>query len=51
MMHLRRFFEEIVLKFREYKKAKQAMEEAEELMQDPERNFILNDGRNKFKSL
>ena len=28
--------EEIVLKFREYKKAKQAMEEAEELMQDPE---------------
>lgn len=28
--------EEIVLKFREYKKAKQAMEEAEELMQDPD---------------
>ena len=28
--------EEIVLKFREYKKIKQAMEEAEELMQDPE---------------
>lgn len=28
--------EEIVLKFREYKKAKQAMEEAEELMKDPE---------------
>ena len=28
--------EEIVLKFREYKKAKQAMEDAEELMQDPE---------------
>ena len=28
--------EEIVLKFREYKKATQAMEEAEELMQDPE---------------
>lgn len=28
--------EEIVLKFREYKKAKQAMEEAEELIQDPE---------------
>ena len=28
--------EEIVLKFREYKKEKQAMEEAEELMKDPE---------------
>ena len=28
--------EEIVLKFREYKKVKQGMEEAEELMQDPE---------------
>lgn len=28
--------EEIVFKFREYKKAKQAMEEAEELMQDPD---------------
>ena len=28
--------EEIVLKFREYKKIKQAMEEAEELMQDPD---------------
>lgn len=28
--------EEIVLKFREYKKVKQSMEEAEELMQDPE---------------
>ena len=28
--------EEIVLKFREYKKAKQSMEEAEELMKDPE---------------
>lgn len=28
--------EEIVLKFREYKKIKQSMEEAEELMQDPE---------------
>ncbi len=28
--------EEIVLKFREYKKVKQAMEEAEELMQDPD---------------
>ena len=28
--------EEIVLKFREYKKAKQEMEEAEELMQDPD---------------
>ena len=28
--------EEIVLKFREYKKTKQAMEEAEELMKDPE---------------
>ena len=28
--------EDIVLKFREYKKVKQAMEEAEELMQDPE---------------
>ncbi len=28
--------EEIVMKFREYKKAKQAMEEAEELMQDPD---------------
>ena len=28
--------EEIVLKFREYKKTKQDMEEAEELMQDPE---------------
>ena len=28
--------EEIVLKFREYKKVKQAMEEAEELMKDPE---------------
>ena len=28
--------EEIVLKFREYKKIKQAMEEAEELMKDPE---------------
>ena len=28
--------EEVVLKYREYKKAKQAMEEAQELMQDPE---------------
>ncbi len=28
--------EDIVLKFREYKKVKQSMEEAEELMQDPE---------------
>ena len=28
--------EEIVLKFREYKKVKQSMEEAQELMQDPE---------------
>ena len=28
--------EEVVLKFREYKKIKQSMEEAEELMQDPE---------------
>ncbi len=28
--------EEVVLKFREYKKIKQAMDEAEELMQDPE---------------
>ena len=28
--------EEIVLKFREYKKIKQSMEEAEELMQDPD---------------
>ena len=28
--------EEIVLKFREYKKVKQSMEEAEELMQDPD---------------
>ncbi len=28
--------EDIVLKFREYKKVKEAMEEAEELMQDPE---------------
>ena len=28
--------EDIVLKFREYKKVKQAMEEAEELMQDPD---------------
>ena len=28
--------EEIVMKFREYKKAKQTMEEAEELMQDPD---------------
>ena len=28
--------EDIVLKYREYKKAKQAMKEAEELMQDPE---------------
>ena len=28
--------EEIVFKFREYKKAKQAMEEAEELLQDPD---------------
>ena len=28
--------EEVVMKFREYKKVKQAMEEAEELMQDPD---------------
>ena len=28
--------EEVVLKFREYKKIKQSMEEAEELMKDPE---------------
>ena len=28
--------EDIILKFREYKKVKEAMEEAEELMQDPE---------------
>lgn len=28
--------EEVVLKYKEYKKAKQAMEEAQELMQDPE---------------
>ena len=28
--------EDVVLKFREYKKVKQAMEEAEELMKDPE---------------
>ena len=28
--------EEVVMKFREYKKAKQTMEEAEELMQDPD---------------
>ena len=29
--------EDIVSKFREYKKVKEAVEEAEELMQDPER--------------
>ena len=28
--------EEVVMKFREYKKVKQSMEEAEELMQDPD---------------
>ena len=28
--------EDVVLKFREYKKVKQAMEEAEELLHDPE---------------
>ena len=33
--------EEIVFKFREYKKAKQAMEEAEELMQDPDMKSVV----------
>lgn len=32
--------EDIVLKFREYKKVKQGMEEAEELMQDPEMKVL-----------
>lgn len=36
MMKEHSSIEEIVLKYREYKKAKAAMEEAEELMQDPE---------------
>ena len=35
--------EEIVLKFREYKKEKQAMEEAEELMKDPEKKELAEE--------
>ena len=33
--------EDIVLKFREYKKAKQAMDEAKEMMEDKELKFLL----------
>lgn len=35
--------EDIVLKFREYKKVKEAMKEAEELMQDPEMKELAED--------
>ena len=35
--------EDIVLKFREYKKIKQAMEEAEELMQDPDMKALAEE--------
>ena len=43
--------EDIVLKFREYKKTKKAMEEAEELMQDPEMKELAEMEYYKSKEL
>ena len=41
--------EDIVIKFREYKKAKKAMEEAEELMQDPDMKDLAEEEYYRFK--
>ena len=41
--------EEIVMKFREYKKAKQSMKEAEELMQDPDMKELAEEEYNNSK--
>ena len=43
--------EEIVMKFREYKRAKQAMEEAEELMKDPEMKELAEEEYYSSKDL
>ena len=42
--------EEVVMKFREYKKVKQTMEEAEELMQDPDMKELAEDEYYSSKS-